>query len=258
MQTNEIVIQILADRKMLKALAMFHMLKKKASHSVIYDYAPAKIAKITGLAEKTVRKYVKELLSVRFQGNKNEIRKVCELKDGHLRLINIQPRKHLCTIKFTKHTKISDIESLLYGKLIVMIQDQQRFAIHRKRENKRIVKDPKFPGDASKKRKILMGMPEEWILVKLSTYRVQAGVDLMCSKMSISKHKLSRIVSYLKKENIVKVKKRFTKVHQCSYETFSFLFHQLRDIHGCCFYSRGYVWKRETNLFVFLDYKRTV
>ena len=71
---NNALIEYSAKERMLKPLALYYLVKAKFNHSIIFNYTPNKLAKMTGLHHKTVVRYVKRLMD----------EKLVEFRDGHL------------------------------------------------------------------------------------------------------------------------------------------------------------------------------
>jgi transposase len=56
------LIELAAKGKWLKPLALDFQVKAMFNHSIIYNYTPNKLAKLSGLHHKTVKRYVKKLI----------------------------------------------------------------------------------------------------------------------------------------------------------------------------------------------------
>jgi hypothetical protein len=72
------VLEYGAKNKILKPLALFYSVKAKYRHSIIYNYTPRKLAKLTKLHPKTIERYVKKLESHGF----------IKHRDGHLLFVS--------------------------------------------------------------------------------------------------------------------------------------------------------------------------
>jgi transposase len=58
---NIALIELASKEKFIKHLALYYLIKAKFHHSIIYNYTPNKLAKLSGLHHKTVVRYVEKL-----------------------------------------------------------------------------------------------------------------------------------------------------------------------------------------------------
>jgi len=248
MQTNEKVIQDFADAGNVKSLAMFHLLKKVQSHSVIYNYTAKKVAILTGLSENTASKYVKHLLNYKYRGEP-----IATLENGHLRLKSIAPKKHLCTIKFTENATIEHIEALLLGKLIERHKDQQMFNIHEKLENTRLLNNPKNYRENKRRVKLIRHIMRD--SVTQTPYDVKMSVEHLSEILNVSQRKLRQVFKILVKLGIVKVKERIVEIRKATKQQFAVTKDYLIERYGYCYWSNGIIWNNQTRDYKFCDYK---
>lgn len=105
---------------------MFYQVKSKFKHSIIYNYTPNKLSKLTGLHHKTTERYVKKLINDDF----------CELRNGHLLfktkkriLPDKEYRKSKYSFETRPYTSFDGILKRIYTILILNNKEQQKFKI---------------------------------------------------------------------------------------------------------------------------------
>jgi hypothetical protein len=133
MQTNENLIISAIEDNWINALCFYYKAKKVHTNSCFYNYSIRSLAAKTHTSFYTVRNYINELQK---QG-------LAKIQGKHLLLVsqteanktaNERTVKHLCTLKITKETPISEIKKLLYAKIVEMQGRQQKYIVRLKEE----------------------------------------------------------------------------------------------------------------------------
>jgi DNA-binding Lrp family transcriptional regulator len=129
------VLEYGVKNKILKPLALFYSVKAKYRHSIIYNYTPRKLAKLTKLHPKTIERYVKKLESHGF----------IKHRDGHLLFISRHKLdlskgwRHIQTIPWTS---FEGILNRMYFVILINNKTQQQYKIACNYENKLGVVNP--------------------------------------------------------------------------------------------------------------------
>lgn len=102
--------------KILKPLALYYLVKAKYNHSIIYNYTPNKLSKLTGLHWKTITRYVKKL----------QDHGLVEFRDGHLLFKKYQEgiKKRLAT---RPYTSFDGILNRIYFLILMNNKAQQTY-----------------------------------------------------------------------------------------------------------------------------------
>jgi len=137
MQLNLQLTYRAAELDIMKQYALFVKVKSIYRHSIIYNYTPSKLAKITGLHRKTVDRYVKKLIANGF----------CEMRNGHL--LFKKPKKIIGKSKsvqiiIKKNYSQERILDIIYLSLIKDNKRQQAFNIAVEFGSKSITRAMKF------------------------------------------------------------------------------------------------------------------
>lgn len=113
------LLEYSAKTKMLKQITFFYMVKAKFKHSIIYNYTPNKLAKLTGLHWKTTDRYVKRLIKEEF----------CELRDGHLLFKRVNMKRGKKIVETRPYTSFDGMLKRIYTVLLINNKKQQEFRI---------------------------------------------------------------------------------------------------------------------------------
>ncbi len=112
-----------SELDIMKQYALFIKMKSIYEHSIIFNYKPSKLVKITGLHHKTVDRYVKKLVANGF----------CEFRDGHLLFKSptkiVGAKSKSVSIEIEKHYRQIRILDLIYLALIKDYLRQQVYNI---------------------------------------------------------------------------------------------------------------------------------
>ena len=111
-----------AEKKILKPIALFYLVKAKFNHSIIYNYTPRKLAKLTNLHPKTIERYVKKLEQYGFVKHRDRHL----LFIGRYKLDMSKGYKHLKTKPFTS---FEGILNRIYFLILINNKAQQTYKI---------------------------------------------------------------------------------------------------------------------------------
>jgi len=112
---------ILEAEKQLKPLALYYLLKAKYHHSIVFEYSPHKLSKLTGLHHKTIKRYLKKL---------DQLDLIVK-RDGHL-LFKKQRGGVLKRISTRPWTSYKEILNRIYLLTILNNLKQQKYKLANK------------------------------------------------------------------------------------------------------------------------------
>ena len=233
MQTSPDLIRTFMEKRRLKSLAAFYMLK--ANYGVFYKPTTKNLASIIGVCEKTMKRYLSDMISsdlIEWQPN------------GNLRLKKTRyNKKFLFTVKINKAHTLSDAETLLYGKMIECNCFAQAYTIRKKRKDNASITNPKSLKMAKRREKLLKTQLKADGTGKLGALPVNARIiytfNKMCQDANISRSKGSAVRQKLKEMNQVRFVKDVRHIGQCSWSEFMQSRRRLMKEHGFVYWKEG-------------------
>ncbi len=103
-----------------KAILFFFFIKSKFSHSIIYNYNPTKLARLSGISPNTIRRYIRDLKKKRYLSITNKhlhLKSTKKIADGD-RLIKVESKPWTTWRQF---------ENRVYAQLIKLNLLQQEY-----------------------------------------------------------------------------------------------------------------------------------
>jgi len=181
------LIKDATSEKMLKPLALFYLIKAKFNHSIIYNYTPNKLSKLTGLHPKTITRYVNKLINCG----------LCVLRDGNLLFVKTKGIKKY--VETRPYTSYKGILRRIYFIYLMNNKSQQKYQLARRYGIKIEALSPKA------RRKALKGIKLEKIGLESSIKPIMSITG--ASKLfNVSKNTAFNILKDLKDNNFIKTK----------------------------------------------------
>lgn len=233
MQTSPDIIRTFMAKKRLKSLAAFYMLKVRYAHH--FQATPKSLSMLVGINEKTMKKYLgylEEENLIEWQSN------------GNLRLKSTRYNPHfLFTVKINKSHTLSEVETLLYGKLIECNCFAQAHTIRKKRKDNALIANPKCLRQVKRREKIRKNSLNAAGIGNFRAQPVNAKIvytfDKLCRDANISRSKANKVRNKLKEMNQVKFIRDNAPIGQCGIQEFEQNRHRLLKEYGFVFWRAG-------------------
>lgn len=206
------ILKTSTDEKLIKPLA-FYLFVKHRTKSIIYNYNPHRLSKITKLNYRTCQKYTDLLINAG----------LCEIHNGNLLFKNQFKLGSGYRHKLEQGT-IKHIVNQLYSILILNNKKQQRFNAGNKISKNRKLK------------KILTGRIEKDIFFSSRS---------IARTLSVSRSTVANILKKLKSDKILFFKERLKFIKSMRYNEFSLFIRNIdnpfryRLIKGCLYLHQG-------------------